>query len=415
MAGIAPSVAPAAPSRFRGAPSWRFTVLLGVILRLAPFILFPGLSASLRDRVELVTPVSRFSGAAEAAFMADRGASPYAGGFFRGSPLVLAAVRPLVWSEAAVFALLVAADVAVAACVRLVARRAGGWEDLAAAVALLNPVTVCSCIALSLGPLAHLPVVAALAAAAARRPAAAGAALGAAVAVDPYAALLLPPAAMSAARGHKGGTRRFALAAAAALGVAAAASERLAPGWWPASHGFVAAAPDLTPGLGPFWYLFQLLFPRFRGYFLALLHLHLVAYVGPLCVRFGRDRPLFAAYVVFALCSVFRSYPAAGDTALALALLVPHLPRLLPHARPAVRVVAWVWFANALVLLNQWWMWIGSGSGNANFFYFQTVIYMFCHSFVVLEAVACARRDQAEASGAVARMAVAELGKPKVE
>lgn len=102
------------------------------------------------------------------------------------------------------------------------------------------------------------------------------------------------------------------------------------------TYGVHLMLPDLTPNVGLWWYFFIEMFDSFRDFFLCVFQLHLLIYVGGLCIRFRlvpvaltqkldanivRKQPLFVITTILGICAMFKSYPSIGDTALYLSLL----------------------------------------------------------------------------------------------
>jgi type VI protein secretion system component VasK len=48
-----------------------------------------------------------------------------------------------------------------------------------------------------------------------------------------------------------------------------------------------------------------------------------------------------------------------------------------------------------MMLPLTWFMWTGPGSGNANFFYNQTLFWLLCHFFLIVEVLGSVRRRHA--------------------
>lgn len=51
------------------------------------------------------------------------------------------------------------------------------------------------------------------------------------------------------------------------------------------TYGVHLMLPDLTPNVGLWWYFFTEMFDSFRDFFLCVFQLHLLIYVGPMCIR----------------------------------------------------------------------------------------------------------------------------------
>ncbi|CAM9093938.1 unnamed protein product [Chrysoparadoxa australica] len=153
----------------------------------------------------------------------------------------------------------------------------------------------------------------------------------------------------------------------------AAISRDLLPG----SLSFLAAAAklqighsDLAPNVGTSWYLFQQVFPRFRGYFSVLWTFHPWIYVIPCTIRIG----MFPEALTHLLASIFLMcgpYPTFCDLSLVMCLLLPHT-KVLAYLNWKIMsfVVVAIWIPTLVmpVVLEQW---LVAGTGNANFVYFQ--------------------------------------------
>ena len=88
---------------------------------------------------------------------------------------------------------------------------------------------------------------------------------------------------------------------------------------------------DLTPNIGLWWYFFIEMFDSFREFFLGVFWLHLVSYVGGLCVRL-RHQPLFIVTTMLGLFAIFKPYPGVSDASLYLAFL-PLYRHIFPRKR----------------------------------------------------------------------------------
>ncbi|GAQ83601.1 phosphatidylinositol glycan class U [Klebsormidium nitens] len=155
---------------------------------------------------------------------------------------------------------------------------------------------------------------------------------------------------------------------------------------WKATHGFILAADDLTPNIGLFWYFFAEVFDHFRTFFLFVFHyLVLVIMLPPLTIRF-HHRPLFLAYVILGLTSIFKSYPSVSDAALYLGLL-PAFARELRQMRFVFVGVNGLLVASVIgpVMYN---LWIWKNVGNANFFYAMTLVYACAQAVLLIQSTA---------------------------
>ncbi|KAK6538734.1 hypothetical protein TWF694_010307 [Orbilia ellipsospora] len=159
------------------------------------------------------------------------------------------------------------------------------------------------------------------------------------------------------------------------------------------TYGVSLLLPDLTPNVGLWWYFFIEMFDSFRAFFLCLFQLHLFIYVPGTCLRLQKQ-PLFALTTLVGIISIFKSYPAIGDTALYLSLLAVH-----NHIFPLMR---YTFFLAAAILYATflgpafYYLWVYAGSGNANFFYAITLVWSIVNALIVADALYAVLRDEHE-------------------
>jgi len=70
--------------------------------------------------------------------------------------------------------------------------------------------------------------------------------------------------------------------------------------------------PDLTPNPGLWWYFFTEMFDAFRSFFLGVFWLHMLAYSVPFTVRL-RNQPLAAVIAMLGVLAVFQPYANVGE------------------------------------------------------------------------------------------------------
>jgi phosphatidylinositol glycan class U len=99
--------------------------------------------------------------------------------------------------------------------------------------------------------------------------------------------------------------------------------------------------PDLTPNPGLWWYFFTEMFDAFRSFFLGVFWLHMLAYSVPFTVRL-RSQPLAAVIAMLGVLAIFQPYANVGEVGawLASTCLMGHVfssksytPLLLPTNR----------------------------------------------------------------------------------
>ncbi|KAL9656229.1 hypothetical protein ABK040_007844 [Willaertia magna] len=141
---------------------------------------------------------------------------------------------------------------------------------------------------------------------------------------------------------------------------------------------------DLTPNWGNFWYFFIEVFDDFRLFFLIIFHLHVLAYIIPMTIRFKNDG-LFWCLIQIAIISVFKAYPCLGDFYFYMTLLVIYkdLAQYMRYGFVIVSLLMCSMFVGP-ICFNTW---IYKGTGNANFFYFMTLMFLVANVLVIVEFV----------------------------
>ena len=84
--------------------------------------------------------------------------------------------------------------------------------------------------------------------------------------------------------------------------------------------------PDLTPNPGLWWYFFTEMFDAFRSFFLGVFWLHMLAYSVPFTVRL-RAQPLAAVIAMQGVLAIFQPYANVGEVGawLASSCLMGHV------------------------------------------------------------------------------------------
>jgi phosphatidylinositol glycan class U len=410
---------------------------LGFALRMALFSV--GAHDALKERVELVTPVTSIERVREGVWLAAQGQSPYAGSLFHQSPLVLMLFTPLVaLPPVALHAFFALIDVAVAAILFGIAhiwtRRAAIRAEQEAAIAirfralsaaeqakcarvdvphyavvptvapgvvallyLFNPLTVLSCLSMSTVALRTALVLASALAALSGR-ATLVALLLALGAFDSLGhTFTLIPGLLLLLRSHE---RHLDASVFRILAPAVLATAALVGVCWLSMRsfefvdevfGFELLVRDLTPNLGLFWYLFTEMFKEFALFYLCILQYFVFVFAWPLSIRLERH-PMVLFWALLASTNTWRAYPAVGDLVATLAL-VPLLLALVRELKYAYIIfIAWV-FVGVLAPIF-WHLWIVAGSGNANFFYALNLVHAMAQIHLIVDTVAAVlRRD----------------------
>ncbi|KAJ2160389.1 hypothetical protein GGF46_002279 [Coemansia sp. RSA 552] len=383
----------AAPPLRRAEGSRLASVLLAACaLRLCILVLFPGAAAHyLSGRVELATPVTSHKRLVEGLHLSAHGISPYDGGLFHQSPLLLLAFAPLrLLPDIFTSVIYVGADALVALLLaKIAAARAlqstavpgeMSYVCSPATVALLylfNPLTLATTLARSTIVFSHLAIVAALYFAVYRRSVPAAACTAVAAHLSLYPAMLVVPVSLIAAGPSRAPAAAVAVAAktvAIAVALHAIFATLYGGEYFRQTIQFTLRVSDLQPNVGLFWYFFIEIFDEFRSFFIVVFQLTALAFAAPISWRF-RHEPLFAAAMLVGITSALKSYPAWGDLSLFLAL-IPLFEGLAKYLQYAFLSTTLLFFGIGLAPVF-WHLWIEQGSGNANFFYAATLVYVF--------------------------------------
>ncbi|KAJ1503737.1 hypothetical protein HMI56_001977 [Coelomomyces lativittatus] len=125
--------------------------------------------------------------------------------------------------------------------------------------------------------------------------------------------------------------------------------------------------PVITPNLGIFWYFFLELFLPFRSFFLLVFQFHILVYIVPILLRFGKELPLFSTGLYLGILATLKSYPTVGDHALWITFIF-----LYPDTWRYYRykfITFGLYLAIFLFIPIMYTLWIHFESGNSNFFY----------------------------------------------
>ncbi|KAF2102505.1 phosphatidylinositol glycan anchor biosynthesis class U protein [Rhizodiscina lignyota] len=395
-------------------------------LRLLLFTAFPSLPDVLAGRVELSTPVTSFKRLQEGLFLYNRNVSPFDGGTYHQSPLLLplfsllpnAQRYPLATSLLYVVADLVGADAlmkiadtGVAVSSRLFTssrRELRRSSTTIAAGYLFNPFIVLTCLARPTSVFTHTLILQATSRAATGQSITFILALALASYLSLYPLLLFPPLlilcydAQSSAKPIQSTTSnaltftiRYTSLFFATIVALLLLSYGLTSSWsfLNAHYLHIILLPSLTPNVGLWWYFFTEMFDSFRAFFLGVFWLHMFAYMPALSIRF-RTQPLFVVCALLGVVSVYAPYPAVGEAGLFLSFLgaFRHVFPLMRYTFPAVSSLLYC----TLLGPAFYHLWVYAGSGNANFFYAITLVWSLGLTVILADAIYAVLRDEWE-------------------
>ncbi|KAF7559382.1 hypothetical protein G7046_g4783 [Stylonectria norvegica] len=394
-----------------------------VLLRLALFLVFPGLPDLLTGRVEISTPVTSFKRLQEGLFLYTNNVSPYDGGVYHQAPLLLPLFSLLpdvkTW-PIFTYILYILVDVLSADALFSIANSGESgssrlftsprWTKKSRGVAvaaafLFNPYTVATCIGRSTSVFTTCAILHAIAKAIHGSSFNAMVAISFASYLSMYPILLLPPLVLLAydrqpAKRRVASTAQFAvsniLVVAGCLAVLLGMSFVVTGGSWEflsRTYGIQLTLTDLTPNVGLWWYFFIEMFDSFRAFFLGVFWLHLAAYPAALSIRI-RTQPLVVLTILLGTFSIFKPYPSIADASLFLAL-IPLFQHLFPLMRYAF-VTSSIFLYATFLGPAFYHLWIYAGSGNANFFYAITLVWSLGQSLLVSDLAFAVLRDEWE-------------------
>ncbi|KAJ1962716.1 hypothetical protein GGI12_002480 [Dipsacomyces acuminosporus] len=392
-----------------------WVLLAGSAVRLALFVMFPQVIARhLSGRVELSTPVTSYKRLVEGLHLSRHGVSPYDGGVFHQSPLLLLAFRVIdafpalftdlvyIMADASIALILAKIAGSKGSLSRFTQRPAVPGETLflsspstVAMLYLFNPLTICTTLAKSTIVFSHLAVVLALYTGVHGLVGWAAIYTALATHLSLYPAMLIAPIALMASQAqaqaqahskaqaqNKGQRQPLAQAVLLTLGKFLAVAIGMhfvfvgIYGWQyvGATFDFTLRVADLQPNVGLFWYFFIEIFDEFRPFFFVVFQLTALAFAVPVSWRF-RHQPLFGSIMLVGITSALKSYPSWGDLSLFLGLL-PVYEELFKYLQYTFLSTNLLMYGIGLAPVF-WHLWIEQGSGNANFFYAATLVYVF--------------------------------------
>ncbi|XP_055296370.1 phosphatidylinositol glycan anchor biosynthesis class U protein [Sitodiplosis mosellana] len=158
------------------------------------------------------------------------------------------------------------------------------------------------------------------------------------------------------------------------------------------TYGFILNHRDLQPNIGLFWYFFTEMFEHFRPLFLFSFQLNAtILYLVPLTIKLQKQ-PIFLATILIALTSIFRSYPCVGDVAFYMALIP-----LWKHSTVLMAnyfIVFCFFLITSALGPTVWYLWIYCNSANANFYFGATLAFASAQIFLVTDLLfASNKRD----------------------
>ncbi|KAH8806844.1 GPI transamidase subunit PIG-U [Flagelloscypha sp. PMI_526] len=360
---------------------------------------------TLKYDLQLSTPLSSFANLKEGIFLFENGSSPYAGGVFHHSPLLLSLFSTILPTSRTWAGLLWATiDALSAYCLVVIfrARQNVATTSRDWSIALMyiaNPYILLSSLALSTTSIENLLLLLCVKFASRGKTSPAlftlaflvHITLPALLIVAPTILLLMgsPTSQLASPRQATPSLKRGILLSGEFilyLGGLAAISTLVAGtfDWLPQTWGMNLTLSDLTPNPGLWWYFFTEMFDHFRPFFLMAFSIHLLMYIAPICIKFQYD-PLYATFILTGIASTFSAYPTLSNTGLFISML-SIFPEIFPHLRYPI-VTSLLHLHASLLMPLFYYLWTGSGTGNANFYYATTLVFACANGAALLDII----------------------------
>lgn len=139
-----------------------------------------------------------------------------------------------------------------------------------------------------------------------------------------------------------------------------------------ATYLFTLRVQDLTPNIGMIWYFFTVMFDFFADFFTCVVQINAFIHAIPISVCL-RDYPFFALFITILMSTIFQPYPNLAHIGLMTSLLAQYLD-LLPFMRQGFKVACAM--ITCLSLLPVFWhLWIMMDTANANFYFGATLAF----------------------------------------
>lgn len=373
----------------------------GFVLRYATFSAFPSLPAILDGRVECSTPVTSFKRLQEGIFQYQHNRSPYTGGVFHQSPLLLAlfSTLPPQYVNVVYSAIDVTIGYLLASTAKELNQSQKGLStdpNVMATIYLFNPFSLICGLARSTAVFSNFFVTWAVESAVSKRQIRAVILLGLAVTLSIYPAYLAPALIVLCRQFDSRGTAssqiaKLALVFIAFIAVFVALSSLPTRSWdfLGSTYGVILLFKELVPNIGLWWYFFTEMFDFFRPFFIGVFQIYVLLFSLPVTIRF-RNIPIFALITLVGTTTLFKAYPECGDVGFYLSVFFLYKPalKLLRYS-----LVAGLTLLYATVLAPTFYhLWIYLGSGNSNFFYAITLVYALAMTLILSDSTWAAIR-----------------------
>jgi hypothetical protein len=161
----------------------------------------------------------------------------------------------------------------------------------------------------------------------------------------------------------------------------------------------VLAVQDLTPNVGVFWYVFILMYERYKWMFVLAFHAHLLGYPLPIYLRIGRHAPVgqwIQCSAAVCLITIFKTYPTSGDYGLMFSVMLLSAELVKETEKFFAFLMAGILFGLSMFPTMSS-VWLTRNAGNANYLYNMTLVVSIFSSLLLgewLKAAVTMRKRQ---------------------
>ncbi|KAI9291435.1 PIG-U-domain-containing protein [Neoconidiobolus thromboides FSU 785] len=398
-------------------PSITQIIILGLIIRLSLIVLFPDFCILLKNRIELITPITDFESIKEGLFLLKYSIPPYKGGLLRQNPIILLLLQPVINLHPIIIQLYyISIDTILCLLYykigQLYKKRKESYElrnekgevktqvwkiepELLGLVYYLNPLTVLSCMSLSTAIFNHFFLLLAITFAVNYNILLSTLFLSLSSMISFYPIILIIPIHLltSGKENRKKWlyiikTIYFVIQWLVVINFIIYYNFN---NWdyLKNSIGTIFFVKDLTPNLGLYWYFFIEMFEQFRMYFTIAFQFFNFGFILPITFKFY-NQPMFVLLLQLIINSIFKSYPSIADLCFYLPFLI--LFKDLLKYLTQIKVISLTIIISLLFSPILWLGWIESHTANANFYYGVTIAYSIAQCFLVSDILLAYRK-----------------------
>ncbi|KAJ7532491.1 hypothetical protein O6H91_13G006300 [Diphasiastrum complanatum] len=423
----------------------------GIAVAIALRSILMGINAPLLlgRSVEVATPITSLKRLAEGYWRKQLGMSPYTGGTYHGSPLLLVCLGHYLEKSLIIFLI---ADLSGALLLHLIGEilvtvnlkpsdlgdpnksslhthdpEQLSTGNLAALLYLLNPFTIVSCVGGSTSPIENVIILLALYAAIAGNAPLAAFGWALATHLSLYPAILFIPVAVALVGGPDRPSRSLFQNLATSINKNGKSIDGLhgrhqileglkwqclfdliawSGIWWLSILGFCSLVLHKQPNglyemfketygfiltvedLTPNMGLFWYFFMEVFDFFRPFFLM--VFHANILCMLLPltirlHHRPLFLSFIFIVVWTVLKSYPSVGDMALYFGLMTLFMEELLGFRYAFLLLNGYICTAILGPVMYNLWIW--RGTGNANFYFATALVHAFIQIILIVEGV----------------------------